>query len=622
MINKIFFTLALILYTAKGFSQDYIEDFFSSSPEQIVTLTESRDFLIGGIIHPLSGQPCLRQLDLVARGAQNLDLKRIFIPFYIPLNEHNGRINPSKSSYGGWVYFPHTHLNVFKKGKTKGKKNLVTETIVSVSDSQGAVFSYQIDKRGNTKLKTKPWGVCNGVDDQPSGIYDPRNTSISVEGKNVSLQAPDGTKRYYYCSDYYELTINKEAYVCNYCLLQKEVLSNGKVLRYQYNSERQVIKVESLDPTEAYVYATLEIDAPLKGIQATVSTNTGLQASYGHDTGSYFKNDKNGRYIDLLYPLHFTNVNSPNFKNELLNYYKNSNGDSILTKYSGRHPIFKCKSRFFPSKNKNEKNPWVVVDLSLPSGTEAFSRVYSMQYVVGVPGETNSETTVTHSDGIKTIYTFNPQMLPEKVSEYDQQGSLVKEKTFKWMANQWLQSISISDEQQVLSEKKFQYDAFGNPISEILTGDLTGNSQTGSYEIKRTFSTDRRNLLLSEEHSNGKVICYTYLPETNLLTSCLVKENGSRCLSREFRRYDSYNNLIQVVYDNGSAENVDELTGVSERKIIHHLLRQQQPFLHMPEYIEVKYLENGCEKLLKRTHLVYDQWGNVSQEHVHDAELL
>jgi RHS repeat-associated protein len=51
-----------------------------------------------------------------------------------------------------------------------------------------------------------------------------------------------------------------------------------------------------------------------------------------------------------------------------------------------------------------------------------------------------------------------------------------------------------------------------------------------------------------------------------------------------------------------------------------YLLRNKQPFLHMPEYIEEKYLDHGIEKLLKRTQLIYDQWGNVKEERVHDAK--
>lgn len=629
MIQKLIITFTLTLFSAQGFSQESIEDFFSSPPEQIVTLSKSHDFLIGGIIHPLSGQPCLHQIDLVAQGAQSIELKRSFIPNYTPLNEHKGQISPSKSYYGGWTYFPHTHLNVFRKSRKKGKKNIVKETIVSVADPQGVALSYEI-KLGKTELKTKPWGICNGIGDYPSGAYDPRNTSISIEGMKVTLEAPDGTKRYYSISDQYELTLDKKNYSCLYCLLRKEILPNGKVLRYYYNKDRQVCKINSLDPTESYVYASLDLDLSFKGDGAICSTNTGSSATYKKDTAHFFKEIKGGRYVDLLYPLRLTNVSSPSFRNEAIDYYTDQNGNSRLISYLGKHSLFKCHYLALPKKVKYDRslqgidNRLLVGQLHLPSlssNTKDFDPVYSIEYAPGFPGEEASTTTVSHSDNIKTIYKFNPQMLPETISYLDQNGTLIKTKTFKWTNNQWLQSITISDGQQhVLSEKVFKYDSFGNPISEVLKGDLTGNDLIESYEIKRTFSQDRRNLILEEEHSNGKVINYTYLPDTNLITSCLVKQKGSNYLKREFRRYDNYYNLIQIIQDDGSEDHAEDFTNVSERKITSYRLRQQAPFLHMPEEIEVKYFENGVEKPFKKACLTYDQWGNVSEENVYDSE--
>jgi RHS repeat-associated protein len=618
MIRKFLFTLSLILLSVKGFAEVNIEDLFSSSPEQIVTLTESRDFLIGGIVHPLSGQPCLHVTDLVAKGAQSISLKRTFIPYYTPLNEHKGKIHPIKKSYGGWVLFPHTHLNVFKKGKDKHGHFIVSETIVSVADPYGAVLAYEIDKNGNTTLRSKSFGICNGTDDHPSGMYDPRNTSISVVNKDVTLQAPDGTKRYYHSSHTYNLTYGKDHYVCLYCVLVKEVLPNGKVLRYTYNNERQIKKIESLDPSETHVYATLMIEAPLKGTEAIYTTNTDLQATFEHDSAVYFKKDKHEHYVDLLYPLRFNKSSSPFFRNEVAQHERNLQGDSVLTKYFGRDKIFQC-SYPFDVFYKGLKKPLMIRELLLPDAA-GFSTVYTMDYIAGVPGEKSSTTTVTHCDEIKTVYTFNPKMLPEKVSEYDQKGKLIKEKTFTWHPNQWLESIIITDgRQQRLSEKKFLYDVFGNPSYEILTGDLTGCGQQTSNEIWRTFSSDRRNLLLREQHSNGKVLSYTYLPETNLLTSRLIKEHGLYCVSREFRHYDNFHNLVEVITDDGSTDFIDNLTDVTERKITRYHLRQQPPFLHMPEQIETKYLENGVEKPLKKTILAYDSWGNVKQEDVYDS---
>ena len=43
-------------------------------------------------------------------------------------------------------------------------------------------------------------------------------------------------------------------------LLEKEVLPNGKILNYHYNDRMQLDHVQSLDPQERFVYASLHIE--------------------------------------------------------------------------------------------------------------------------------------------------------------------------------------------------------------------------------------------------------------------------------------------------------------------------------------------------------------------------
>ena len=89
---------------------------------------------------------------------------------------------------------------------------------------------------------------------------------------------------------------------------------------------------------------------------------------------------------------------------------------------------------------------------------------------------------------------------------------------------------------------------------------------------------------------------------------------------REFNVYDDCNNLIQKISDDGTSEEKDNLSHISQRTLTTYTLRQSAPFLHMPEWIEETYWEAGKEKPLKKSHLLYDQHGNVAQEEVYDAE--
>ena len=117
---------------------------------------------------------------------------------------------------------------------------------------------------------------------------------------------------------------------------------------------------------------------------------------------------------------------------------------------------------------------------------------------------------------------------------------------------------------------------------------LQGDGQEDHCIIKREFSQDGRNLLLKEETEDGKVTTFEYLPKTDLLTLKIIKD-GNRVLIRESFQYDDCNNLTQKCIDDGNAQ----------KRITNYLLRQEQPFLHMPEWIEEKYLEQGVRTTLK-----------------------
>ncbi|MBS0621988.1 MAG: RHS repeat protein, partial [Verrucomicrobia bacterium] len=96
------------------------------------------------------------------------------------------------------------------------------------------------------------------------------------------------------------------------------------------------------------------------------------------------------------------------------------------------------------------------------------------------------------------------------------------------------------------------------------------------------------------------MVTYEYLPNTNLVTAKLTYE-GSKVVLRELARYDECNNLIEKIEDH---------------KITRYHLRQTAPFLHLPESIE----ELCDQGLLKRTHLAYDERGNVVRETVYGAD--
>ena len=562
-------------------------------PDQLATLTSDANQLIGGVISPLSGNPCLRETDFIVAGAQEIVLSRVYIAPYMPYNFHKHwdadcyyRRNYLSRHYEGWKHFPHLRLWV------DPQKNEV-----HLTNSNAATYDFSL-ANGKTTL-AQPYAASNVGDlEIPSGRFDPKNTRITYDGKNATVFSPDGSTRHYAFKSGSGRAL----------LLEKEILPNGKILRYQY-SNGKLSTVESLDPKERYIYASINMQGIPDAGDCKFTCSTGLNSSCHFEKWYYSDKfrDKGHKitYSGYTPPL-MTGAASPQYRRETATY---TSLHCLLESFSGKEKIFSVNQTAF---GEGDKVHFRVDKLLLPVGQkDDFLPVYQMTYQPAVAGEKEGKTTVKNANGTSTIYHFSKNLLTTLIQNFSQDGSLKKEKIFSWNDKGWLTSIEVRDgNKHRFFQKSYEYDGYGNPIIEAFTGDLQGTGSEESYKIKREFSQDGRNLLVKEETEEGKITIFEYLPNTNLVTLKLIKDRD-HLLVRESFQFDDCHNLIRKSTDDGN----------SQKMITGYILRQQQPFLHMPEWIEEKYLDNGIERLLKRTHLTYDQWGHVAEEKVHDANV-
>jgi len=279
-----------------------------------------------------------------------------------------------------------------------------------------------------------------------------------------------------------------------------------------------------------------------------------------------------------------------------------------LTHYDSKRQLFKSQYGVF---GEGSSAHYRVESLLVPSGQD-FEPLCHLQYTLGIPGETEGETIVHNADGTSIHYRFTKQYLIKDIETYDAQGTLKLHKHFTWTENQWLHSLELRSEGGHLQyTKTYAYDRYGNPLLETLTGDLSGTGEIESASIKREYSQERGHLLLREEYESGKVICYEYLSQTHLPTAIYIQDRDTP-LIRELYTYDQHNNLIKKTVDDGPH--------YTQQTSTRYHLRQEPPFLHMPEWVEEAYLENGEEKLAIKTHLTYDHRGNIVQEKIYDSE--
>ncbi|MBA3958060.1 MAG: hypothetical protein H0X51_06675, partial [Parachlamydiaceae bacterium] len=307
------------------------EDLRLSTPDEIQALNENNDHLIGGVVSPLSGYPCLQKTDLIANGAQSIFLNRIFISPSMPSSFHPTKENDLYSlythmakHYRGWVYFPHQCV-----------KRVITDEYSDfrIPFPNGAIIDFRVTTKGSsttTKLLGDSFGISNFSGDEPSGKYDSRNITITLKGglTKVILNSPDGTAYHYHFS-----TASAKDLV--FYLLEKEVRPNGKILRYIYK-DRKLIRIESCDPTEKLVYAAIDIANGIN--EKSFITNCGQQASYKYDQRLQSGKVKEP-YINysVAYPPALYLASSPFFSSEKVKY----NDRCLLSDYESDEKTFR-----------------------------------------------------------------------------------------------------------------------------------------------------------------------------------------------------------------------------------------------------------------------------------------
>ena len=524
------------------------EEVVPSTPDEIVTL--NADLVVDGFVSVASGGLSITQTDLHVKGAQDLFLKRIYIPPQI-LGSYDDDVKRDRLFLGnalnqlhakGWSFFP--HLVAGYNGYSP---------YFLVRDPSGTTLEFQIV---GTKgyLKTSSYGCTNLRSGEPTAAADIRNIEFWIEGSQVKVLWPDGIQRIYLWQPGGGYRLNAE------------LLPNGKAIRYAYN-RGGLIKVSSTDLTGKYIYAAIErVDEH----HYRASDGREAKANYEiREIKGKFKKKNFEEKITCHFPV-LTHVSNPIYSNTA-----GYNDRTLLTFYDAKeYPI---SYSYFQTKGV----PCRIQSFSSPSGATTFS------YDTPVGGQKGGSTVVSHPNGSQTIYRFNAHFLLTAIENW-MEGKLYNQKLFFYDSKQHIAKIETKDGGGcVLLAVSYECDSSGNPLLEKRHGDF------GTFTIKRSFSKNR---LIKEEQSDGLGYEYTYLGDTHLLTSETVLSEGYALRKTEYT-YDEACNLI-------------EKREVG-KTITSYILYSEGPYLHRPEWKEEKDW-NGC--LIHKTHFGYDCFGNLVRE--------
>jgi len=539
--------LVLFAFALRVFATPF-DEITPSAPEELASL--NADLLVDGYVSAASGQLSLAQPDLHIKGAQDLMLQRLYIPPQIlgryEDNEEKDRLVLGKAlcqlHARGWVALPHL-LAGYNRNSPYFK----------VRDPQGTVLEFQI-KGNRGHLKTSGYGCSNLRGGEPTAEADIRNIELWAEGSQIKIIWPNGTKRVY------------QFQRAGLYRLEAELLPNGKAIRYSYNHPGN-LRISSTDASGKYTYATIN-----RVGDHHYKSSDGREAKLFYDLREIKGNFKEKDYkekVKFQFPV-LTSASNPNYSNTA-----SYNSRTLLSSYDAKsHPI---SCTYWQQKGI----PCRIQEFSTPSGSTHFT------YDSPIAGQKGGSTTVQHSNNSQTIYRFTSHFLLSAIENWHE-GKLYNQKLFAYDSKQHIAKIETKDGAgHALLTKTYECDQAGNPISEKWEGDF------GLFSIQRAFSKNR---LTKEVYSDGLGFEYTYLGDTNLLTSKITLSEGKPLRKTEYS-YDEAYNLIE-----------EKEVG---KTITTYLLYQEGAHLHLPEW---KVEKNWDGNLIHKTHYAYDRFNHLAEE--------
>jgi RHS repeat-associated protein len=538
--------IIFLILSSPIFSASF-EDIIPSTPEELFSLTSN--LLVEGCVSALSGQLSLSETDLHVKGNQDLFLKRTYVPPQI-LGCYESKDTLDRFILGqallqlktkGWIINPHLMAGYNRNSQ-----------YFQVRDPAGFTLEFAI--KNNKGILQACYGCSNLLGDEPSSANDIRNISLFIEEDFIKIIWPSDIQRFYrkHSSSIYRL--------------EKEILPNGKALKFEYN-EQGFVTIFSCDPEERWIYGSI-IQKDRRHYTSSDGQEVILHYELREIKGEFKKRNykEKATYPFLVMSKAFT----PIYTNTV-----SYNERTLLNYYDAKPYPISCD--YYQQKNL----PVRIRTFSTPSGTISFS------YDPPIAGRKGGSTTVTYLDGAVVVYRFNQLLLLEVIENW-LDNKLINKKTYTYDSKQHIQDIETLDGTgNLLVAKRFECDASGNPIVEKTEGDF------GVFSIRRTFD---RNRLIFEARDDGLTTELTYLGNTHLITSKTIFDSGKK-LRKTIYSYDKANNLIQI-----------EEEGKTKT---YYRLYNSSPHLHRSEW-EEQTTWNG--ELIRKIRYVYDQWGNITRE--------
>ncbi len=134
--------------------------------------------------------------------------------------------------------------------------------------------------------------------------------------------------------------------------------------------------------------------------------------------------------------------------------------------------------------------------------------------------------------------------------------------------------------------------------------------------IYRSYSSDGLNNKLTESDRPNKMVQYSYVPGTTLLSSELVKLYGA-IVKRTFHFYDLElpSICVMTICDDGKSEDPFDLQGITFRYVTEIAPKRTLPCVGLPEEVR----DYAGDRLLKKVRYTYHSSGKIASEEHFDS---
>jgi len=610
---------------------------FASNYNDFSTAFNEREpnILFDECVNVISGNFVLDD-EIIVNGTEPIKLKKSY--FSLNNNEQLSKDikNHDKYIMAGWSY--HDIFKAYFYGDR-----------IDIAEPTGEIHSFSIPYSKNKKSSYKEVKTLQYINTSflpnrfsDEKIFNPKDLKVQADGQaNLTIYYPNGSEKFY------EKESNSNIY-----LLRSHTLINRNKLKYFYNKYNKLTEIRSTNPNETKIYAWIKFIYNHSDPEYREKNNDKYDFTIEtSDNKKYEFKHKN------YYPLVANKERSfhPFFiLDNIISNQSNYSFDYHLD-YKNTHPLLK-KAKL-PNKTLKEisyyllgnKNPEVNVQfndindfrfervktLKEPNEKGFFDLTYKFFY------DPSSSTTIYDKDNNKYIYFYNNDSKIVKIQKFSNQNNqyhLLNEQRFVWEKINDIPKLTskafLDSGNQLVFAKRFFYDKKGNLIEEKLYTDITGANEKTTLDknnipqergdilsIRYKYSDDNKNLLIEKSDASNIITRFSYLPNTNILSSKIVLfENQIK--KRYFYFYNEDFILTQKIEDDGGSLEQNNLQGITFRKIIYFYPKSTYPFVGFTEKIEEKYLDlkNFKEKLIKKEVFKYSNTGHITNKEIYSTD--